>query len=180
MKARLIIAGTFLAVAALSLTTLLAAEGARPGSAMRIGVYDSRSVALAYGRSEEHMRAVGAMHQEYEKAKADKNEARIKELEQEGPWEHIRLMQQVFSTAGVTNIMAKVKEALPAIAREAGVSLICSKWEMPYKDAAVETVDLTVPIAKLFKPDEQTLKIIDQMKGQEPVPFDKLPLDPKM
>lgn len=33
-------------------------------------------------------------------------------------------------------------------------------------------------IAKLFKPDEQSLKLIDQMKAQEPVPFDKLPLDP--
>ena len=41
-------------------------------------------------------------------------------------------------------------------------------------------MDLTVPIAKLFKPDEETLKLIDQMKGQEPVPFEKLPLDPKM
>ena len=134
MKGRHIVAGIVLAGAAISLTTLLKAEEAKPKSVMRIGTYDSRGVALAYGRSEEHMQTVGAMHQEHEKAKADKNEARIKELEQEGPWEHIRLMQQVFSTAGVTNIMAKVKDSLPAIAREAGVSLICSKWEMPYKD----------------------------------------------
>lgn len=180
MKGRHIVAGTVLAVAAVFLARAWAADEAGPRSAMRIGIYDSRCVALAYGRSEEHRKARGAMHQEYEKAKADKDEKRIQELEQEGPWGQVRLHQQVFSTAGVTDIMAKVKEALPAIAREAGVSVICSKWEMPYKDATVETVDLTLPIARLFKPEEQTLKLIDQMKGQEPVPFDKLPLDPKL
>ncbi len=58
--------------------------------------------------------------------------------------------------------------------------LIVAKWDMPYADSSVATVDVTLPIAKLFKPDEQTLKIIEQMKDQPPVPFDELPLDPLM
>jgi hypothetical protein len=180
MKSRMLIAGIVAAGAAISLTTLWAADEAKPTPAMRIGVYDSRCIALAYGRSEAQLRSVRTLREDYEKAKANSDEKRIKELEQEGPWGQVRLHQQVFSTAGVRDIMARVSDALPAIAREAGVPLIVSKWEMPYKDASVETVDLTVPIAKLFKPDDRTLKMIDQMKAQEPVPFDKLPLDPKL
>jgi hypothetical protein len=82
--------------------------------------------------------------------------------------------------AGTSNIMTKMVDALSGIAREAGVVLIVAKWEMPYIDPAVETIDVTLPIAKLFKPDAQTLKIIEQMKDQPPVPFDELPLDPMM
>jgi hypothetical protein len=174
------IAVAIVVIAALSLATLPAAEQAKPKAAVKIGTYDSRCVALAYGRSEEQLKAIGTMNQEYQKAKADKNEAKIKELEQEGPWQQVRLHQQVFSTAGVTSITAKIKDQLPAIAKEAGVAAIVSKWEMPYQDSSVETVDVTLAIAKLFKPTDQTLKIIEQMKTQEPVPFEKLPLDPKL
>lgn len=98
----------------------------------------------------------------------------------EGPWTQVRTHQRVFSTAGVTEIMAKVSGALPGIARQAGVVLIVSKWEAPYKEPGVKLVDVTMPIVRLFKPTEQTLVIIEQMKGQAPIPFDKLPLDPRM
>ena len=49
---------------------------------------------------------------------------------------------------------------------------------MPYQDASVEVVDVTLPIARLFKPDEQTLKILGELKDQKPVPFDEISLDP--
>lgn len=58
--------------------------------------------------------------------------------------------------------------------------LIASKWEAPYQAQGVELVDVTMPIVRLFKPTEQTLKIIEQMKGTAPIPFSKLPLDPMM
>ena len=74
--------------------------------------------------------------------------------------------------------MAKVVDALPGIAREAGVVVIVSRWEMPYNDPSVEIVDVTLPIAGLFKPDEQTLKILAELKDQKPIPFDEISLDP--
>jgi hypothetical protein len=118
------------------------------------------------------------MRSDYEAAKARGDDKRMKDLQKEGPWTQVRLHQQAFSTAGVTNIMAKVADSLPGIAREAGVALIVSKWEMPYLGPSVEVVDVTLPIARLFKPDEQTLKILGELKGQKPVPFDELSLDP--
>jgi hypothetical protein len=83
-----------------------------------------------------------------------------------------------FSTAGAGDLLAKVADGLPAVAREAGVALIVSKWELPYKDPGVEVIDVTVAVAKLFMPDEQTLKILGELAAQPPVPLDELSLDP--
>jgi hypothetical protein len=147
-------------------------------SPMKIGVYDSRGVAIAYARSAEFQQRMAKLRSDHDEAKARDDDKRMKELEQQGAWGQVRLHQQGFSTAGVTSIMAKVVDALPGVAREAGVVLIVSKLEMPYQDASVEVVDVTLPIARLFKPDEQTLKILGELKDQKPIPFDEISLDP--
>jgi len=58
-----------------------AAQDAKP---LRIGVFDSRAVALAYGNSDEFQRIMQGMHADYDKAKASNDESRAKELEREG------------------------------------------------------------------------------------------------
>ncbi|MBN2093001.1 hypothetical protein JW964_25485 [candidate division KSB1 bacterium] len=179
MKNLFIISVTLICLMLLSMTAV-AQEKSPAKSGVKIGIFDSRVVALAYFRSAERMAQFKEMHKELQQAKTENNEKRVKELEKEGPWTQIRMHQQVFSNAGVSNIMKKISNELPAIAKEAGVLLIVSKWDMPYIDQIAETVDVTLPIAKLFKPDEQTMKIIGQMKDQTPVPFDELPLDPMM
>jgi hypothetical protein len=145
---------------------------------MRIGVYDSRAVALACARSEPFKQQIAQMQKDLAEARAKNDTKRVKELEAQGPAMQVRLHQQAFSTAGVTDIMAKVADAIPGIAREAGVVLIVSKWEMPFRDPSVEVVDVTLPIAMLFKPDPQTLKILAEMKDVKPVPLDQISLDP--
>ena len=155
-----------------------AAEDRKP--AVRVGIFDSRAVALAYARSGEVERSMKAVRDDFEKAKAAKDEKRMKELENEGAWTQVRLHQQAFSTATVSSILAKVKDKFPAIARDAGVVMIVSKWEVQFKDPAIETVDLTLPMVQLFHPSEQVLKWIEQMKDQKPVPFEELPLDPNI
>ena len=147
-------------------------------SVCKIGIYDSRVIALAYYRSEQQMARLQAIRTEHMKAKSENNQDKIKELEKEGPWTQVRMHQQVFSTAGISHITTQIQEPLKQLAQDAGVIIIISKWEMPYLAATAEIIDLTVPIAKLFNPDEQTLKIMEAMKIQEPVPFDQLPLDP--
>ena len=165
------------AMAAVCGAGLAAAEKAA-GPALKIGVYDSRVVAIAYARSEPFKQHVAQMFKDLAEAKAKNDTARVKELETEGPAMQVRLHQQGFSTAGVSDIMAKVVDSIPGIARAAGVVLVVSKWEMPYRDPSVEIVDVSLPIAKLFNPDEQTLKIIAGMKDVKPVPFDEISLNP--
>jgi hypothetical protein len=160
----------------LALLMLLAAPV--PAQPVRIGVFDSRAVALAYGRSEAFLQSVKAMRAELDKAKAAGDQKRIAELEKEGPWIQVRMHQQVFSTATVSGILAQVKDRLPEVASQAGVAVIVSKWEVQFASPSVETVDVTPQLVSLFHPNAQALKFIGQMKDQPPVPFEKLPLDP--
>ena len=178
MRRGLAMIGLGLVVATLTVCVgpAVAEKAAKPRT--KIGVYDSRGVAIAYARSPEFGESVVRLRAGYEQAKAKGDSAQVKKLGQEGPWMQVRLHQRGFSTAGVGDLLAKVADALPGVAREAGVVLIVSKWEMPYRDASVEVVDVTLPIAGLFKPDEQTLKILGELKDQKPVPFDEVSLDP--
>jgi Skp family chaperone for outer membrane proteins len=180
MTRRLTITTLALALAVLCLGIGSATAPAKAAAPTKIGVFDSRAVALAYWRSDVGMRELRALHEEYAKAKAANDETRIKELEQEGPWRQVRMHQQVFSTATAATILEKVSDKLPGVAKEAGVSAIVSKWEVPYKDASIETVDVTLSIVRLFNQDPQTLKMIQEMSAQPPIPFEKLPLDPNM
>ena len=79
-----------------------------------------------------------------------------------------------------TDIIAKIKTELPPIAKEAGVSLVVAKTQIAYKDPSVEYVDITAQLVKLFNPSDEVLKIIEQMSKKEPVPIDKLSMDPKI
>ena len=176
MKSKLAMAAMVAAVVSFGAPPA-AAQDAKP---LRIGVFDSRAVALAYGNSDEFQRIIQGTHADYDTAKAANNDSRAKELEMEGQWSQVRLHQQTFSTGPVAGILARVKDKLPAIAAQAGVSLIVSKWEVQFQDPAVETVDVTLPIVKLFNPSDRVLTWIAQMKTQDPIPFEKLPLDPKM
>ena len=178
MRSRLAVTGLGLAVATFMVCPGLATADKAAKPAMRIGTYDSRGIAIAYARSPEFQQSMAKMRADYEQAKAKGDVAQVQKLEKEGPWTQVRLHQQGFSTAGVAEIMARVADRLPAVAREAGVSLIVSKWEMPYRDASIEIVDVTLLVSKLFKPDEQTLKILGELKNQQPIPFDQIGLDP--
>ena len=80
-----------------------------------------------------------------------------------------------FSTGSVINIMDKIRPALAAVAKEAGVVLIVSKWEAVYAAPSIEYVDVTMPLVMKFKPNEQTLKWVESMKAKAPIPLDELP-----
>ena len=49
---------------------------------------------------------------------------------------------------------------------------------MAYMDPGVEVVDVTVPLAKLFNPDEETFKYLDELAAQKPVPLDEVLRNP--
>lgn len=156
-----------------------AAEPATPsGAVLRIGVFDSRVVALAYGRSAAFTERIETLKREFAKAQAANDAPRVQELGKELGWTQVRMHQRVFSTAGTAAILATVADRLPALAREAGVALIVSKWEMPYADPSIEKVDVTTPLAMLFRPDTRTVGMFDEFRKTPPVPFDELGLDP--
>ncbi len=142
---------------------------------LRIGTYDSRAVALAYYNSGAQRQVSQNLQAEYQKAKAAGDETKIKELESAGPARQELMHQQVFSSCTISNVIREIENQIPAIARQANVLMMVSKWDITYHDPTIEYVDVTMEFVRLFNPEEKVLKWIEQMKSQPPVPIDKLP-----
>lgn len=147
-------------------------------STVRIGTFDSRCVALVYGRSNEFMKLRDSIETFYSQAKADSNKEKINEIEQYKPTMQVLLHQQVFSNGSIINIMEKIKAKFPAFAKENNVKLIVSKWEVMFANETIELIDITDQLTVLFNPDEATKKIIENVKAMEPVPIEKISINP--
>jgi len=83
-----------------------------------------------------------------------------------------RLHAQVFSNAPIDDIVAGMKDALPDIARKAGVSALVP--EVSYHDPAVDVVDVTDAMVQHFKPTDKTLGMITEMKKHPPLSYKEL------
>ena len=74
----------------------------------RVGIYDSRAVAVAFAGSAAFNRWLSNLKAEHEKAKASGDQKRVAELEAEGAARQRLLHMQGFSTAPVTNILDQI------------------------------------------------------------------------
>ena len=154
------------------------APAAKPAkAALRVGVFDSRAVAVAYARSAAFSAEIKRLKQQCDQARAAGNDAEVKRLNAEGSSRQVRLHRQGFSSASVENILETVKEQLPAIAEQAAVDLIVSKWDLAYRAPDAETVDVTALLIKPFSPDKKTLQIVEQLAKVAPIPADQLKID---
>lgn len=86
--------------------------------------------------------------------------------------------QQVFSNGSINNILEKMKDKLPILAKDNNVKMILSKWEIPFTDESFEYVDITDQLVMFFNPDDATEKIIDNIKAMEPIPIEKISINP--
>ena len=145
-------------------------ESPRIDPSARIGVFDSRAVAIAYYRSGEFRKLLAAKHAERDRAKAAGDEAAAARLESDGrEWQEL-IHQQGSGARSIDNILAlsKVKNELPAIAEAGNVRVVVSQGQVAYQAAAVQTVDLTDHFVKLFSPDDETLRLIRDIQKQTP------------
>jgi len=172
-------AGTMLMTATAQAATAPAAPAAPAATKVRLGTYDSRSVALVWGRQPGFRAGMRELLEEYKAADAAGDTSRMRRLDQEGLWRQVRLHQRVFSTAGAADLLAPVRDKLPAIAQEAGVVAIVSKWELPYSDPAVELVDVTAKVVALFAPGVMGAKMAEDIMNEPPKPLDEIRLDGK-
>jgi hypothetical protein len=154
-------------------------RGQDSSQAMKIGTFDSRAVALAFWRSDEGTAVLSDVQDELRAAREAGDEARVKELEAKGPGLQIRMMQQVFSTGTLTDVLRRVEDLVPSVAEKAGVHLIIPKWQITYEASSVETVDVTMDLVSLFSPTEDILARVRRVLDTEPIPIDELPMDPR-
>jgi len=143
-------------------------------NALRIGVYDSRAIAVAWGNSAEFQKSLDAVKADYKKAEAAKDDKRGKEIETGMKAGQRRLHEQGFSTGSVASIMAKIKDSLPAVARKAGVDVIVSKWEVNYQSPGIKVVDVTDDLVALFHPSAKGLEWAKSIQTHPRIPIEQI------
>lgn len=146
--------------------------------ALRVGTFDSRGVALAYGRSARPdclLAKVAELRKEHEQARKEGNEDRMKELEMEPPALQEQIHKQVFSGAPIDDILALIKDDLPKMAEAANVKLIVSG--VLHSGSDVKLVDITQEMCAPFDPDDETQKMIKQIIAMPPVEESELSHD---
>jgi hypothetical protein len=150
----------------------------QPAKPVQVGTFDSRAVALAYYRkfykSPEFTAHLKKLKEEHDVAKAAGDEEKAKRLEAEGRGGQAHSHAQVFGSAPIDEILAKIKDQLPTVAKQAGVDVIVSKWSITYRSTDAQFVDVTEPMAKLFQPDEVTLKMIRELPKHKPLSAEEL------
>jgi hypothetical protein len=161
---------------ALTLAVAVAAATEIPKStSLRVGVYDSRILSFAHFWSEPASRERNTLIAAAKAAKAAPDDARFKELDALLVAAQKRLHLQVFSTAPADNAMAALKDKLPAIQRELGITHLVSRWDESALQgvAEVDRVDVTDRLVRELLPSltEKQQKTITEMRKTKPLPL---------
>lgn len=155
-----------------------ARPAAAPGAGLRVGTFDSRGLAVAYTRSaafSEYLETQRAHIRKAMQVAEKQGDADLhKALAALGPAMQDRVHRQGFSTAPVDNILARIEDRLPALAKQAGVDLIVCKWDVTWQADGAETIDVTELLTREFAPDARTAKVIHELCKKPPVPAEKL------
>jgi hypothetical protein len=160
---------------ALATGLLLWACGTPQNAVERIGVYDSRSIAVAWAGTKSHNDLMKAFQTEWQQAKAAGDQKRVEEMEAEAEAQQRLLHLQAFSTAPVDDILAHIEDSLAEIKKEAGVTLLVSKWdtETLAQYPSAEQVDVTTMLVDALHPNERQRQIAITIQEREPIPLEE-------
>ncbi len=147
-----------------------------PDHRMTIGVYDSRSVAVAYGGSELHEAQTARLQAMLGRAREAGDERAIKDCD-ERVWDARKhLHRQAFGTESVDDLLALVPSEVERITRASGVDLLVSCWDeeklASYEGAA--RVDVTEQLIEAFDPSERQRGRALAMREHDPLSAEAL------
>jgi len=137
---------------------------------IRIGVYDSREVAIAYARGEYFEGILEQLMTEYKNAEESGNEELVHRLDSIGQASQDQLHKQVFSTMPIDNILKLIN--IEEIADKAEVDLIVCRWDIIFEKDDIEYIDVTDYFVEFFSPDSETQSILEEVKKTEPLPLE--------
>jgi hypothetical protein len=147
-----------------------------PQGQERIGVYDSRSIVIAFVNSPCFAETEGRLLQErmaeLKEAQVSRDEERIAELKAWGKARQKLRHEQGFSTAPVDDVLKHIARKLPGILEQAEVKVIVSKWD---KDAlamhaSAQKVDVTMMLVDAFEPTEKQRAYAIEIQKRAPLP----------
>jgi len=136
---------------------------------VRVGVYDSRAIPMAYTHSQYGDDFMPKLERQKKEAEAKGDVKKAQELEKKMQRHALKKHKQVFSTTPVHDLLKVIEERIPEVAKRTGVDLIVSKWEIVYLASDVEVVDVTLEMAKMFEPKLGTLEAIQELMKKEPL-----------
>lgn len=154
------------AIVGIGLSLNLAARGGEGAPQVRIGVYQSRAVALAYFRSETGSKEIEALYKEAKAAQEGPDKQKAAEWKEKMQAIQGRRHAQVFADSPVDDVMEKMKDALPEVAKKANVAAIVPA--VSYKEQGVTTVDVTDLLVEACQPTEQTRKMAADLVKHPP------------
>jgi hypothetical protein len=139
----------------------------------RIGIYDSRALAYAEFWTPAHQNRISDLVKNARAAKAAGETERFNKLEAEIKSEGATNHLQVFSTAPVDEILARMKEHVASVQKEANVSRLISKWDEPaLKELKrAERVDVTDLLLREFTLNEKQQKVVADLRKKKPLPL---------
>jgi len=137
----------------------------------RIGVYDSRAVAVAFAGSAEQQKQLQELKAAHRKAKEVGDFEKVAQLEADGKALQQKAYQQAFSTAPVDDLLAHIANSLPEIQKAADVTTLISKWDEAKlkKHAGAETVEVTMELVDAFQPSERQRQSALEIQQRKPI-----------
>jgi hypothetical protein len=135
---------------------------ARADEKVRVGIFDARSVAIAYFRSDVHRKYLEgrvAEARQFREAgdhvKANLIERQMRDLQSEAH-------RQVFGVGPYTPLAERLKGLLEPVARRGGLKAVGP--EVFFVADGVESVDVTEELLSALGADEKTRQVIDDMR----------------
>ena len=159
-------------VLAISILLNIPAEVTNAQTVIRIGVFDSRAVAVAYYNSDfsnNYRQIFQSLATQMQEAKSKDDKEAIAKIEREATLRQAILHEQGFGTGSVINITETVKDSLIKLANEENLSAIVSKWEISFSNNNVELIDITEKIVHFFDPNDQMKDMVKEIMQTEVV-----------
>lgn len=168
---------TVLAMLVLVFPAHAAAQSPAPHTARdRIGVYDSRAIAIAFAGSPAQRKLLEPLRAAQQRAKQAGDQAEVARIDAQGRALQEQAHRQAFSTAPVDDLFEFIADALPEIRRAAGVATLISMWNETelarHPDA--ERVDVTSALVDAFHPLDRQRKVIEEIRKKKPLPLEKV------
>jgi len=143
----------------------------------KIGVYDSRSVAVAFVGTKEFKAMKDDVDRKVAKAKADGDAKLLERLEKMKVREQHRLHRQGFGTESVhIYLRGYYSERLTSLKKKLGVDAVLSKWDEEglenYK--SFKKVDITEQLVDMMEPNAKQRKSALAIRKHKPLSKDKL------
>ena len=135
----------------------------------RIGVYDSRAIAIAYANSPTFNTSAKMLSERMMAAKEKGDKKLVAAIEREGMLRQAMMHEQGFGKGSVIGMIALVKDSIAALAARENVVLVISKWEVAFSEKNVELVDLTGKVVEFFQPNERVRSMLQELPNHEPV-----------